>query len=339
VNGTESTAVNGTAGPARTAVSRGPGTVPGSGVPGGAAGGSAVPGGTVSDADLDLLLLIRRFEERLLQLFAEGLISGTTHTCLGQEYVPVAMAPLLQGDYILSNHRGHGHYLAHGGDVSELLAELAGREGAPCNGVGGSQHLRGPGFLSTGVQGESVAVAAGIALHFRHTAAPRVAAVYIGDGTWGEGGVYEGLNIASLWELPLLVIVEHNQIAQSTPTARQMAGTVAARAAAFGITCDEFRTDDLAEIRARLAPAVGRVRSRRQPHVVVFHTRRLGPHSKGDDTRAPDELADLLAADWLARFTAGIPQRARAADARAIAAVDAAVRDVLARPLSSWRPR
>jgi acetoin:2,6-dichlorophenolindophenol oxidoreductase subunit alpha len=293
----------------------------------------------VSDADLDLLLLIRRFEERLLQLFADGLIGGTTHTCLGQEHVPVAMAPLLQGDFIVSNHRGHGHYLAHGGDIRALLAELTGRDGAACSGVGGSQHLRGPGFVSTGVQGESVTLAAGIALHFRHAAERKVAAVYIGDGSWGEGGVYEGLNIASLWRLPLLVVVEHNQIAQSTPTVRQMAGTLAARAAAFGISCDELATTDLAQIRQRLGPAVQRVRSQHRPHLAVFRTARLGPHSKGDDTRSAAELAGLRAADWLGRYVSDIPERLAAADARATAAVEAAVHDVLARPLSSWQAR
>src|SRR5262245_52932230 len=120
------------------------------------------------DEDLDLAVLIRRFEEGLLRLFSSGALSGTTHTCLGQEYVPVALAPLLADDFVFSNHRGHGHYLAHCGDPEGLLAELMGREGAVCHGVGGSQHLRRERFLSTGVQGESLPAAVGVALHYKH---------------------------------------------------------------------------------------------------------------------------------------------------------------------------
>ena len=108
--------------------------------------------------------------ENLLRLFAAGEIAGTTHACLGQEYVAVALAPLLRGDFIVSNHRGHGHYLAHRGDAEALLAELTGREGGVSCGVGGSQHLRDDGYLSTGIQGEGIAVAAGVALHLRDTA-------------------------------------------------------------------------------------------------------------------------------------------------------------------------
>ncbi len=294
---------------------------------------------TASDDDLRLMLLIRRFEERLLDLFAQGLISGTTHTCLGQEYIPVAMAPLLRGDFVLSNHRGHGHFLAHCGDLDGLLAEVLGRAGAVCDGVGGSQHLRAENFISTGVQGESVPAAAGIALHYRHAGLPKVAAVYIGDGTWGEGAVYEGMNIAALWGLPLLVLVEDNQIAQTTPTRLQLAGTIAGRAAAFGLGCVEVSGHDVEAIRDLVAPVVEQVRTRREPQVVVFRTRRIGPHSKGDDTRPPDEVRALRAADWLPGYANELPDRVAAADAWATSRLDAALAGVLARPQSSWAPR
>lgn len=101
--------------------------------------------------DLESLLGIRHFENLLLRMFAEGRLNGTTHTCLGQEYVPVSLAPLLDGDHVLSNHRGHGHYLALFRDPAGLLAEIMGRAGAVCSGVGGSQHIRRDGYLSTGV--------------------------------------------------------------------------------------------------------------------------------------------------------------------------------------------
>ncbi|GAB3856084.1 thiamine pyrophosphate-dependent enzyme [Dactylosporangium cerinum] len=106
--------------------------------------------------DLAAMLLIRHFETALLDLFARGELSGTTHTCLGQEHVPVAVSGLLEpDDHVLSNHRGHGHYLARFDDPEGLLAEIMGRAGAVCHGVGGSQHIHRPGYLSTGVQGRA----------------------------------------------------------------------------------------------------------------------------------------------------------------------------------------
>src|SRR5690606_11025172 len=145
---------------------------------------------SLSDDDLGLLLLIRHFERKLLDLFGQGLVQGTTHTCLGQEYVPVALAPLLdERDYVFSNHRGHGHYLARFRDPYGLLAEILGREGAVCGGVGGSQHILSGRYLSTGIQGESLPVATGVALRLRDAEPGALALAYIGDGTWGEGAV------------------------------------------------------------------------------------------------------------------------------------------------------
>ncbi len=295
---------------------------------------SAAPS-PLSDADLGTGLFIRRFEEELLRLYADGHLSGTTHTCLGQEYIPVALAPLLTGDFVFSNHRGHGHYLAHCADPDGLLAELLGREGGVCRGHGGSQHLRRDRFLSTGVQGESLPAAVGVGLHLNRTGQDRIVVTYIGDGTWGEGAVYEALNMAQLWRVPLLVVVEHNRIAQSTPTTQQLAGTIGGRVAGFGITFSESDSLDLNEVRAAAAPHIERVRATRQPHVLVQHTVRLGPHSKGDDSRPADEVRRLRHLDWLQRYAAAYPPQFSAADARArqrVAEISAAV---LARPLVS----
>src|SRR5205807_1808722 len=155
-----------------------------------------------------------------------------------------------------------------------------------CRGVGGSQHIyREEGFLTTGVQGESTPVAVGVALHLRRVEPGRLAVVFTGDGTWGEGGVYEALNMASLWSVPLLIVVEHNGIAQSTPTDRQMAGTIAGRAAAFGVPHQLFDSVDAAHLRERIRPVVGGLRTEPGPMILEFSTVRLGPHSKGDDTR------------------------------------------------------
>lgn len=288
--------------------------------------------------DLFAMLRIRHFELALLHLFAQSLVHGTTHTCIGQEYVPVAVDALLdREDYVLSNHRGHGHYLARFGDLSGLLAEIMGREGAVCGGVGGSQHIKRDRYVSTGVLGESMTVAAGLALHLRDAEPGRLACVYLGDGSWGEGAVYEALNIAALWRLPLLVVVENNGIAQSTRTERQMAGTIAARAAAFNIPHRRIDDDDPASIRAALAGPVEEVRHEPYPLVVEFRTRRLGPHSKGDDTRTEDELMHLRAHDWATRRAEQDPDGFRATDERARAEVDLVVRQVSARPLCDGR--
>jgi pyruvate dehydrogenase E1 component alpha subunit len=292
--------------------------------------------GDPSDEDLELMAGIRHFERALLRLFAEGKLNGTTHTCLGQEYIPVALAPLLDGDTVLSTHRGHGHYLAHGHDPAGLLAEIMGRAGAVCCGVGGSQHVRCKGFLSTGVQGENLPLAVGLALHAKHEGTGRLAAAYIGDGTWGEGAVYEALNMAALWRVPLLVVVEHNGIAQSTPTERQLAGTIADRARAFGFDFLELATSDVPAIRAEVAPLVEQVRREHRPAVLQFKTRRLGPHSKGDDTRSAEQIQALWAADWYAALHRRLGEKFRTIDARARIRVDRLVAEVEARPPSEW---
>ncbi|MEE1745576.1 MULTISPECIES: thiamine pyrophosphate-dependent dehydrogenase E1 component subunit alpha [unclassified Streptomyces] len=288
-----------------------------------------------ADKDLELLLLIRNFELALLDLFDAGKLNGTTHTCLGQEYVPVALAPLLREDFVFSNHRGHGHYLARFEDPSGLLAEIMGREGAVCSGVGGSQHIYRDGYLSTGVQGQSLPVAVGVALHYRRTGQDRIAVVHIGDGTWGEGAVYEALNMARLWSVPLLVVVEHNGIAQSTPTGAQLAGTIEDRAGSFGIDHYELHTADINVIRAELGPVVAEVR-RGAPAVVQFHTVRLGPHSKGDDTRSAEELSDVRAREWSAEYARWFGDQFDAVDARQRERVAGLVADVSARPPSVW---
>ncbi|WP_202970804.1 thiamine pyrophosphate-dependent dehydrogenase E1 component subunit alpha [Saccharothrix sp. ALI-22-I] len=289
-----------------------------------------------ADADLATMLLIRHFELALLDLFARGELHGTTHTCLGQEYVPVALVPLLaERDYVFSNHRGHGHYIARFGDPAGLLAEIMGREGAVCNGVGGSQHIFRDRYLSTGVQGESLPVAAGVALHLKRHEPGALALTYIGDGTWGEGAVYEALNMAALWRLPLLVVVEHNGIAQSTATGAQMAGTIRARAAAFGIAHLRVENSSLTEIRATAGPLVERVRDG-APLVLEFVTHRLGPHSKGDDTRTDAELRQVRAADWHALYSEALGERFAEADAIAAARVTRLVDEVAARPPAVW---
>ncbi len=211
-----------------------------------------------------------------------------------------------------------------------------GRPGAVCHGVGGSQHIYRDRYLSTGVQGQSLPVAVGVGLHLKRAEPGRIAVVHIGDGTWGEGAVYEALNMAQLWQVPVLVVVEHSGIAESTPTERQMSGTVATRAAAFGVGHLRIDSVDVTDVRAALAPVVEQVRDRHRPYVVECVTHRVGPHSKGDDTRAAEVRERAARHDWYRRYRQDHPAQSAAADQAQAEAVAAVVREVGARPASRW---
>lgn len=180
----------------------------------------ATGAGAVALADLyEQMLRIRRFEELLLQLFSQGRLRGTVHTCLGQEAIAVGLVGALDPtrDTVSSNHRGHGHFLAFQPDLRGLLAEILGRAAGVCQGLGGSQHLHVPNFYSNGILGGMAPVTAGMALAQKLDGRHGVSVVFSGDGAMAEGVVYEALNMAALWRLPLLLAVEHNGMAQSTP--------------------------------------------------------------------------------------------------------------------------
>src|SRR6266568_5650060 len=185
---------------------------------------------------LEKALGIRLFEQRLLKLFSEGRLFGTVHTCIGQEWTGVALAEhLTQGDTVFSNHRCHGHYLARTGNYVGLFAEIMGREAGICRGRGGSQHICDSNVFSNGIQGGIVPVAAGLAYSMKLRASDDISVVFIGDGTLGEGALYESLNLASMWGLPLLVVLENNLYAQSTSQTQTLSGDIELRAQAFGI--------------------------------------------------------------------------------------------------------
>src|SRR3982751_2114814 len=181
-------------------------------------------------------LRIRKVEEKFLELFSEGKLNGTVHTCVGQEFSAVAFAgQLKKKDFVFSNHRCHGHYIAFTGDTRGLLAELLGKASGTSGGIGSSQHLCNNNFFSNGIQGGIVPVAAGYALGNKLKQNGAIGIVFIGDGTLGEGALYETMNIISKWEIPLMIVCENNFFAQSTPQHINLAGDIRARAAAFGI--------------------------------------------------------------------------------------------------------
>jgi TPP-dependent pyruvate/acetoin dehydrogenase alpha subunit len=247
------------------------------------------------------MYFIRRFEESLLDLFSQGKLVGTTHTYIGQEANGVGIIDHLdrERDVVFSNHRCHGHYLAFTDDALGLLCEVMGKAPGVCGGKGGSQHLCNGNFYSNGVLGSIVPVATGIALAEKKKGTGAVSTVFLGDGTLGEGVTYESLNIASLWKLPVFFVVENNHYAQSTPVELELAGSISARAAAFGVETHELETTDVEEIHAAAGRAVARVRDTGEPFFLVLDTYRFSPHSKGDDNRDPAEIEERRERDPL----------------------------------------
>ena len=238
------------------------------------------------------MLLIRRFEERILEEFSTGRLFGTTHTCIGQEADAAGVFSVIDPqDVIFSNHRSHGHFLAYGGDPYHLVAELMGKATGLVGGRGGSQHLYWRNFYSNGIQGGITPVATGMALAEKARQTGRIVLVFIGDGTLGQGVLYESLNIASLWKLPVLYVLEDNRYAQTTPVELAVAGSMSGRFAAFEIPTWEVETTDVLEIRANASQAVEAVRRDVRPAGLILHTYRFAAHSKGDDVRDPAEIA------------------------------------------------
>lgn len=237
---------------------------------------------------------IRRFEETVLDEFSSGVFYGTTHTYLGQEANAVGvLSHIREDDIVFSNHRCHGHFLAYGGGMQPLFAELMGKPGGVVGGRGGSQHIHWRNFFSNGIQGSSVPVATGAALAEKLKGEDTVTLSFVGDGTLGEGVIYEAFNMASLWGAPVLYVLENNRMAQTTPVELAVAGDIPARFAAFGIPAYELDSSDVHEIADLAAELIMQVRQSQTPRALVLHTYRFGPHSKGDDTRAKKELARI----------------------------------------------
>ncbi|MBZ9943105.1 thiamine pyrophosphate-dependent dehydrogenase E1 component subunit alpha [Mesorhizobium sp. BR1-1-13] len=279
------------------------------------------------------MMLIRLVEERLLDLFSQGLLFGTTHTSIGQEANAVGVINALDRDrdIVWSNHRCHGHFIAYSGEVEGLIAEIMGRVTGICGGRGGSQHLCFRNFHSNGIQGGIAPVAVGSALARKDEGA--VAVVFLGDGTMGEGAVYESLNLASVFAAPVVFVIEDNEIAQTTPKHLTVSGSIVARAEPFGVRTFAYDGNDPIAIYELAQEAIGYVRAKSRPCWLYLRTERIGPHSKGDDTRPAERLEQARARDPIP------PMRRRVANADEIDAyclnvVDRAVESAAAAALA-----
>jgi 2-oxoisovalerate dehydrogenase E1 component len=248
-------------------------------------------------------LRIRRVEEKFLELFSQGRLNGTVHTSVGQEFSAVAFAgQLLPGDFVFSNHRCHGHYLSFTRDLRGLIGELMGKRSGTCGGVGSSQHLCFENFFSNGIQGGIVPLAAGYGLAKKLRKEKHIGIVFIGDGTLGEGVLYETMNIVSKWQIPLMIVCENNFYAQSTAQQTSLAGDICKRAEAFGIQSRHADTWDVVNLLQASQQAIDEVRTTGEPLFFRVDTYRLNAHSKGDDDRDPAEIEEYRQKDFLHRL-------------------------------------
>ena len=251
-------------------------------------------------SEIKKAILIREVENSFLTLFGQGKLNGTVHTCIGQEFTGVFVSKYLtEDDHMVTNHRGHGHYISKTGDIKGLIAELLGKEIGCSGGMGGSQHLYNKNFLSNGIQGGMVPIACGIAKYYKLQKQKNISVAFIGDGTLGEGIIYETFNIAAKKEYPLLIVLESNGMAQSTSTEQTFSGDMQKRIEGFGIEYIETTTDDLFDLDIKVKKAITQVRDENKPTLININTNRLNSHSKGDDNREESKILQLKDKDLL----------------------------------------
>jgi TPP-dependent pyruvate/acetoin dehydrogenase alpha subunit len=236
---------------------------------------------------LRVMLLIRRFEERLDDLFASGVVKGTSHLYAGQEAVAAGVCfHLTENDLMTSTHRGHGHFLAKGGNTAALMAELWGKSTGPSKGRGGSQHVAdySVGFLgSNGITAGGLPIATGAALSLQMRAQPHCVVSFFGEGGANQGTFHESLNMAAIWRLPIIFLCENNLYAMSTRFDEAFATpTIAARAAGYGIAGETVDGSDFFAVREAFGRAAERARAGEGPTLLEAHTYRYYGHSKSD---------------------------------------------------------
>ena len=279
--------------------------------------------------------LIRRFEERVEDCFAAGEIPGFIHLSVGQEAVPAAVCSALRpGDLVAATHRGHGQCLAKGAEPRRVMAELFGRASGTCGGKGGSMHLCdiARGVLGTnGVVGANLPIAVGTALASRVRGSGQVTVCFFGDGAANTGAAHEALNLASVWDLPVVFVCENNLYAEFTPLAVHTRTTsIAERAAGYRMAGVVVDGNDAVAVLAAATRAVDLARIGGGPSLVEALTYRWRGHHEGDPMtyRSREEQAAWRAKDPIRRFRTWLGQHAgldAAQDERLVAEVQAEV--------------
>ena len=235
------------------------------------------------------MLRIRHFEEQVDDVYRSGKMPGLAHLYIGEEAVAVGVCVALEDDdYITSTHRGHGHCIAKGAELDRMFAELLGKEAGYCHGKGGSMHIadteRGNLGANAIVAG-SAGIATGAALSAKKRQTKQVAVCFFGDGALGQGVLYEVMNMASLWKLPVIYVCEDNLYNEYTSSIEAIAGEIAARAAAFGIPVLDVDGQNAWEVYQAASEAVARARAGDGPTFLHCHTYRFHGHHVGDVDR------------------------------------------------------
>ena len=236
------------------------------------------------------MLKIRLFEEEVNQLYLGAKMPGLAHLYIGEEAVAVGVCEALRrDDYITSTHRGHGHCLAKGASVDKMFAELLGKEAGYCRGKGGSMHIADQDTGNLGanaIVGGSAGIATGAAMSIKMRNTDQVAVCFFGDGALGQGLLYETMNMASLWKLPVIYVCENNQYNEYTHYSETTAGGVTARAAAFGIHVESIDGQDVRSVHATALKSVNSARSGAGPAFLQCNTYRFHGHHVGDIDRS-----------------------------------------------------
>lgn len=260
---------------------------------------------------------IRAFEEKVDELFMRGEVHGTTHLSIGEEATAVgALAALRDDDFITSTHRGHGHCIAKGADLSLMMAELLGKETGYCRGRGGSMHIadvKTGNLGANGVVGGGIPIATGVGLSIVLQELKQVCLCFFGDGAANEGTFHESINMAAIWDLPVIFVCENNQYGMSMSTSRSMRNeTVAQRASAYGIPGERVDGNDVLAVYTAVHKAVERARAGQGPSLIECFTYRHKGHSKSDQNRyrTRDEIREWQQRDPIQKFAAFLTSQA-----------------------------
>ena len=239
---------------------------------------------------------IREFESRTATLYRDGLVPGFVHLSVGQEAVAVGVCSQLRDDDVItSTHRGHGHVMAKGLDMTGMFAELMGRATGTCGGFGGSMHIADPAlgvFGANGIVGAGLPIACGAALAGRMSGSDRIVAAFFGDGAVATGAFHEAVNLAALWHLPMLLVCENNGFSEFSRTSDQHPVSMRDRAAGYGLTYHQVDGNDVASVAATTARLVAELRAGNGPILLETVTERVRGHYEGDQQRYRDPDAD-----------------------------------------------
>jgi TPP-dependent pyruvate/acetoin dehydrogenase alpha subunit len=255
---------------------------------------SEMGAGAVADKDKWLrayrqMVRIRSFEEQVNELYTRALMPGLAHLYSGEEAVAVGICEALRrDDFITSTHRGHGHCLAKGAVPDRMFAELLGKEAGYCRGKGGSMHIADPTTGNLGanaIVGGSVGIATGAAFTAKRTGTDRVAVCFFGEGALGQGSLYEVMNLAQLWKLPVIYVCENNLYNEYTHYTETTAGTILGRATAFGLEATRVDGQDVRAVNQVASRLVKRARAGEGPAFLQCDTYRYSGHHVGDINR------------------------------------------------------